>query len=68
MRLLNHTIDLVDSKSVEFSAAEVRRMIKRMFKDLKEDLQKQLNESQENANKKLEMTQIQLNRLKQTSE
>jgi uncharacterized membrane-anchored protein YhcB (DUF1043 family) len=46
------------------SAAEVRRMITRMFNKLKEDMQKQLNDSQVNMNKKLEKTQKQLNELK----
>jgi hypothetical protein len=47
----NHTIeDLADSERDEYSGAEVRRIITRMFKDLKMEIQKQLNESQENMN------------------
>jgi hypothetical protein len=42
----------VYSEGKESSVAEVRRMITRIFKELKEDLQKQLNESQDNTDKK----------------
>jgi hypothetical protein len=50
----------VDSEKDESPFAKVRRMIIRMFNklkvELKEDIQKQLNESQENTEKKLKKT------------
>jgi DNA-binding transcriptional MerR regulator len=59
---------MVEHEGNKFPVAEVRRMI-RMFNELKaelkEDIQKQLNESQENMDKKLEKTQKQLNEMKE---
>jgi hypothetical protein len=49
----NNTIeDLVESESDESSVADVRRMMIITFNELKDDIQKQLNESQENTDKK----------------
>jgi hypothetical protein len=68
-RAYNHTIKgLIDSEGNESPFAKVRRMMIRMFNELKveltEDTQKQLNESQENRDKKIEKTQKQLNEIK----
>jgi hypothetical protein len=42
----------VESESDESSVADVRRMMIITFNELKDDIQKQLNESQENTDKK----------------
>jgi hypothetical protein len=54
----NHTIeDLMQSEGNKSPVADLRRMMTRMFNELKEELkenmQKQLNEYQENTDKKL---------------
>jgi predicted transcriptional regulator len=64
-----HTIEnLVDNEGGKSPLTEVRKMIIRLSNvlkvEFKEDLQKQLNESQENMNKKFEKTQRQLNEIK----
>jgi hypothetical protein len=56
-RVHNQTIeDLLDSEGDEFLFAEVRRKMIRIFDELevelKRDIQKQLNEFQENTDKK----------------
>jgi hypothetical protein len=61
----NHTVeDLVDSEREESPVSDVRRMIIRMFEELIE-LQKQLNEYQEDTDKKLEKTQKLLTEVKE---
>jgi uncharacterized protein (UPF0305 family) len=55
-------------KRNESFIADIRRMMVTIFNDLKEelreDIQKQLNESQDNMDKKLEKTKKQTNELK----
>jgi hypothetical protein len=48
---------LVKIEGDKSSVADIRRMMIRMFYELKENIQKQLNEFQENTDKKLEKTQ-----------
>jgi hypothetical protein len=48
----NYIIENVVDSEGDDSFAKARRKITRMFKEIKEDLQKQLNESQDNIDKK----------------
>jgi PHP family Zn ribbon phosphoesterase len=66
----NNIIEILVKREGDKSpVAELIIMIIRMFnelkEELKEDIKKQLNKSQENTDKKLQMTQKQLTKLKE---
>jgi gas vesicle protein len=61
----NQTIEyLMDSVGDETLVSKFKGMI-RIFKEFKRDIQKQVNEFQENTDKKLKKVQKQLNKLKE---